>query len=70
MTFEKLDNVKKADIARALGVHTSTVYRWSRQGIPEKKLLEAKTKAELMKEFEVVKEYKASRLKEVNNDNR
>ena len=65
--MDKVDfeGVKRASIARALGVSDTTIQRWIKQDILEKKLEEFQKEAKLIKTFEPIRELKQKRVKEI-----
>ena len=65
--MDKVDfeGVKRASIARALGVSDTTIQRWIKQDVLEKKLEELQKEAKLIKTFEPIRELKQKRVKEI-----
>jgi predicted transcriptional regulator len=60
---EDLQKLSKTELARVLGVHWNTIYRWEKKDILEKKIEEFEKQAEFWNKFEPVRERNLRKFK-------
>jgi predicted site-specific integrase-resolvase len=63
ITKEDLQKLSKTELARVLGVHYNTIYRWAKQGILDEKLEAFEKIAEFWEKFKPVRETNLSKFK-------
>jgi len=64
ITKEDLQKLPKTELARVLGLHYNTIYRWAKQGILEQKLEAFEKITEFWEKFEPVRKANLSKFKD------